>query len=96
MLVATFTGNPSAKIISCYNPTNVSEETDLIAFYNELSSFLCSIPKHNVLVIDGDMNVQIGKNVNHKFSLHNLSNRNREHLRDHTLENWLTRINRKF
>ena len=34
MTVATFNGNPSATIITCYNPTNVSEKTDLIAFYN--------------------------------------------------------------
>ena len=31
------------------------------------------------------MNTQIGKNVNKKFSLHNSSNRNREHLSDLTL-----------
>ena len=68
MTVATFNGNPSASIIFCYSPTNVSEETDLIAFYSEMSSLVRSIPKHNVLVIGGDMNAQIGKNVNHKFS----------------------------
>ena len=34
MMVATFNGNPSA-IIICYSPTNVSEETDLIEFFNE-------------------------------------------------------------
>ena len=62
--------------ISCYNPTNVNEETDLLAFYNELSSLVRSIPKHNALVIGGDMNAQTSKNVNHKFSLHNSSNRN--------------------
>ena len=71
MMIATFSGNPSATIISCNSPTNVSEETDLIAFYNELSSLVRGIPKHNVLVIGGDINVQIGKNVNNKFSLHN-------------------------
>ena len=70
MIVATFNGKPSATIISCYSPTNVSEETDLIAFYNDLSSLVRSILKHNVLVIGGDMNAQIGKNVNHKFNLH--------------------------
>ena len=53
MIVTTFNDNPS--------PTNVSEETDLIAFYNKLSSLVCSIPKHKVLVIGGDMNAQIGK-----------------------------------
>ena len=42
------------------------------------------------------MNAQIGKNVSHKFSLLNSSNRNGEHLADFTLENRLTCLNRKF
>ena len=95
-MVGTFNGNPSSTIISCYSSTNVSEETDLIAFYNELSSLVRSIPKHNVFIIGGDMNAQIGKNVNHKFSLHYSPNRNGEHLTDFTLENRLTRLNTKF
>ena len=92
-MVATFNGNPSATIISCYSPTNVSEETEHIAFYDELSSFVRSIPKHNILVIGGDMNAQIGENVNHKFSLHNSSNRNGQYLTDFTIENRLTCLN---
>ena len=84
LMVATFNGNPSATIISCYNSTNVSEETDLIAFYDNLSSLVFSISKHNVLVIGGDLNAQIRKNVNHKLSLHNSSNGNGQHLRDFT------------
>ena len=43
------------------SPTNVSEETELVTFYDELSSLVRSIPKHNMLVIGGDMNAQIGK-----------------------------------
>ena len=74
-MAATFNGNPRATII-CYSPINVSEETELVAFYGELSSLVRSIPKHNVLVIGGDMNAQIGKNGNNKYSLHNTSNRN--------------------
>ena len=66
MMVETFNGNPRATIISCYSPTNISEETELIDFYDELSSLVHSIPKHNVLVIGGDMNTQIRKNGNHK------------------------------
>ena len=96
MMVATFYGNPSATIISSYSPTNVSEKTDLIAFFNELSSLVHSIPKHNILVIGGDMNAQIGENVNYKFSLHNSSSRNWEHLTDFMLENRLTYLNTKF
>ena len=61
MMVATFNGNPKATIISCYSPTNVSDETELVTFYEELSSLVRSIPKHNLLVIGGDMNAQIGK-----------------------------------
>ena len=95
MMVATFNGNPSATII-CYSPTDVSEETDLIAFYKELSSLVHSIPKHNVLIIGADMNAQIGKNVSHKFSLHNSSIRNWEHLIDFTLENRLICLITKF
>ena len=61
-MAATFNGNTKATIISCYNLTNVREETELVTFYEELSSLVRSIPKHNLLVIGGDMNAQIGKN----------------------------------
>ena len=40
MMVATFNGNPRATIISCYSPTNVSEETELDDSYDELSSLV--------------------------------------------------------
>ena len=96
MMVATLNHNPSTTIISFYSPTNVSDETDLIAFYNKLSSFIHSILKRYVLIIGGDMNAQIGKKVNNKFSLHNSSNRNGEHPTDFTLENRLTFLNIKF
>ena len=80
MITATFNGNPRATIISCYSPTNVSEETELVTFYEELSSLVRSIPKYNLLVIGGDMNARIGKNRNSKYSLHNTSNRNGQYL----------------
>ena len=89
MLTATFNGNPRATII-CYSPTNVSEETELVAFYDELSSLVRSIPKHSLLVISGDMNAQIGKNGNNKYSLYNTSNRNGHHLTDFMIKNRLT------
>ena len=63
-MVATFNGNPRTTVISCYRPTNVSEETYPIAFNNELSYLVRSIPKHNALAIGGDVNVHIGENVN--------------------------------
>ena len=95
-MVATFNGNPSATI-SCYSPTNVSEETDLIAFYDELSSLVLCIPKHNVLspLVEVWM-PKLVKNINLKFSLHNSSNRNGQHQTDFTLENRLTCLNTNF
>ena len=96
MLAATFNGNPRATIISCYSPANVNEETELVAFYNELSSLVRSTPKHNLLVIGGDMNAQIGKNRNNKYSLHNTSNRNGKHQTDFMIENRLTCLNTNY
>ena len=87
IMVTTFNGNPRASIIFYYSPTNVSEETELIAFYDEISSLMPSIRKCNVFVIGGDMNAQIGKNGNHKYSLHNSSNWNGQHLTNFTIEN---------
>ena len=96
MMAATFNGNPRATIISCYSPTNVSEETQLVAFYDELSSLVHSILKHNMLVIGRDMNAQIGENGNNKYSLHNTSNRNGQHLTDFMIENRLTCLNTNY
>ena len=95
MMAATFNGNPRATIISCYSPTNVSEENELVTFYDELSSLVRSIPKH-MLVIGGDMNAQIGKNGNNKYSLHNTSNRNGQHLTDFMIENRLACLNTNY
>ena len=70
----------------------------MAAMFNGNSSttiITCYSPT-NVLIIGGDMNAKIGKNVSHKFSLHNSSNRNGEHLTDITLENKLTCLNTKF
>ena len=95
-MAATFNGNPRATIISCYSPTNVSAETKLVTFYKELSSLVRSIPKHNMLVIGRDMNAQIRKSRNNKYSLHNTSNRNGQHQTDFMIENRLTCLNTNY
>ena len=95
-MVATYNGNPRTTIISCYSPTNVREETELVTFYDELSSLVRSISKHNMLVIGGDMNAQIGKNGNNKYSLHNTSNRNEQHLTHFMIENRLACLNKNY
>ena len=81
--------------ISCYNPTNASDEMNLITFYNKLFSLVHSIPKH-VIIIGGDMNAQISKDENNKFCWHNSSNRNAEYLINFSLENGLTCLKTKL
>ena len=63
MILAMFNGYPSTRVISSYSPTSISEETDLIAFYNEQSSLVHGIPKQNVRIIGIVMNALVGKNV---------------------------------
>ena len=49
-----------------------------------------------LLVIGGDMNGQIEKNRHNKYSLHNTSNRNWQHLTDFMIENRLTCLNTNY
>ena len=71
-MCATFNGNPCTTIVSRYSTANAPDELNVTTFYVELSSLVRHIPKHNVLIIGGDMNVQIGNDKNYKFCLHNL------------------------
>ena len=94
MICATFNGNSCTTITSCYSPTN---ETDITTLYDRLSSLVRHIPKYNVLIIiDGDMNVQISKDKNNKFGLHNLPKRNGEYITDFSHKNSLTCLSNKF
>ena len=47
---------------------SVTRALDITTFYNELSSIVWHIPKHNILIIDGDMNAHTGKDRNPKFN----------------------------
>ena len=96
MIIATFNGNPRTTIISCYSPTNVTDETEVITFYQELSSLIHHVPKHNVLVVGGDMNAHVGQTEEHKYSYHQSTNRNGEHMLDFATENGLACLNTQF
>ena len=61
MKVATFNSNPSTTIISCYNPANTSDEKDLDIFYYELSSLFVASRLGNVLIIWGNMILELLK-----------------------------------
>ena len=86
MMVAMFNGNSSATIIYCYCPAMLVKKRP------SLPSMISYPP----LIIGGDTNARIVKNVNHKFNLHNSLDRNGEHLTDFMPENRLTCFNTKF
>ena len=96
ILVATFQGNPEPILISCYSPTNIVDGQEVIDFYDDLSSLIRSVPKHNVLIIGGNLNAQIGQSIHHKFRYHHTSNRNGEYLEHFLIENGLLCINTRF
>ena len=95
-MIATFNGSPCATVINCYSPTNVSREEDVIDFYHELSSLVRDVPKHNVLIIGGDMNAQLGQDDTHKHTFHTNTNRNGTHLSSFIEENELLCLSSKF
>ena len=61
IFVATFHGNPKPTLISCSSPTNIAYEQEVIDLYDDLSCLVRSVPKHNVLIVGGDLNTQPGK-----------------------------------
>ena len=98
IMTATFQGNPQTTIITCYSPTNVNDETETERLYADLSSLTRQILKHNVLIISGDCNAQLGQNDNGNFpySLHQNTNRNGNMLKNYILENNLKCLNTHF
>ena len=79
ILIAHFNGNPGVTIVVHYAPVEGREEAD--EHYNILSSVIQEIPKHNLLLILGDFNAHLGKEVG-KFTYHEKTNNNGRLLTD--------------
>ena len=95
-MTINLSGNQQTTIISCYSPTNVSDEQETIEFYTELNSLTRRIPKHNVLIIGGDFNAKLGQTDGFKYSYHKITNRNGKMLKNYLEENNLLCLNTKF
>ena len=68
----------------------------MLHFYNELASLVRAVPRHNVLIIAGDMNAQLGRNQHHKHAFHVETNRNGKHFNHFLTENNLYCLNTRF
>ena len=87
IMIATINGNPRTTVISCYSPTNVSDEIEVERFYVNLTSVTRQIPKHNFVVIAGDFKAHLGQQDGFKYSYHAQTNRNGVMLKDYLHEN---------
>ena len=54
------------------------------------------IAKHNVLIIGGDLNAQLGKDSRYKYAYHKTTNRNGQMLKDYLQENNILCLNTHF
>ena len=96
IMIATFNGNPQTTIISCYSLTNVSDETKVETFYEDLISVTRQVPKHNILIIAGDLNAHLGQLDGFKYAYHTQTNRNGSKLKDYINDNNLLCLNTKY
>ncbi|XP_038055814.1 craniofacial development protein 2-like [Patiria miniata] len=78
IMLAIFKGNPKTYVVSCYSPTNTSDEASITGFYEFLNDTIASIPLHALLVIGGDFNAHVAR----QFSYHSTTNRNGQLLSD--------------
>ena len=88
-MCTSFKSNLCTTIISYYSLSNANDETVIITIYQELSSLVRHISKHNILITDEDLNAQIGKNEINKLCINISTKRNREYLTDFSLKNKL-------
>ena len=96
IMVATFNGNPQTTFVACYSPTNVSEEIQAQEFYTQLQDTIRKLPKHNVIIVAGDLNAQVGIQDTKGSSFHEQTNRNGQMLLDLIKECNLVSISTKF
>ena len=83
-------------MISCYSPPNISDEQETEIFYTKVTCITRQIPKHNVLIIGGDLNAHLGKDCGYKYAYHQTTNRNGQMLKDYLQENNMLCLNTHF
>ena len=83
IMIATSNGDPKVTVVPCYSPTNCSDEEEAKEFYDQLKELIKQVPKHNILLIGGDMNAKIGTEDCKEDSLHINTNRNGEFVKSY-------------
>jgi len=84
-------------IISVHAPTEEKTDEEKEKFYEDLQIVHNKIPKHDLVIILGDLNAKIGKediyqDVAGKHTLHEISNRNGEWVCEYAIANNMKKI----
>ena len=62
LLTARFiTAHAKVTVIQCYAPPNDHDDDDKDAFYQQLQDLVEKVPRHDILLVMGDLNAQIGE-----------------------------------
>ena len=93
IMIVNFQENPQTSVISCYSPTNISDEQETEIFYTKRTCLTIKIPKHNVIIIRGDLNAHLGKDNGYKYAYHQTTNLNGQMLKDYLQENNMLCLN---
>ena len=93
IFIAQFNGNPVVTIIVHYSPVEGSNEAE--EHYENLSTAISEVPKHNLLLIVGDYNAHLGKDAG-KYTFHDKSNENGNLMKDFVQANDLIVTNSYF
>ena len=71
----------------------MSDEQDTMRFYTDITYFIIHIPKHNVIIIGGNLNAHLVKDDGYKYSQNRTTNRNGNMLHNFLQENNLSCFN---
>ena len=86
IIIATLDGNPQTTIVAVYAPTNAASDEDKESFYKQLYDVLTPIPVHNIVIVLGDFNARIGRDLHESnprvYAYHQRTNENGKLLRD--------------
>ena len=90
IMAVKFSGHLTTHIINCHSPHNATSDMDIEKFYSDLSEYIQSLPKHDLVMITADFNAHLGKDLTTCNAYYDTTNRNGKHLHEFCIEHRFT------
>ena len=90
IMAVKFSGHLTTHIINCHSPHNATSDMDIEKFYSDLSEYIQSLPKHDLVMITADFNAHLGKDLTTCNVYYDTTNRNGKHLHEFCIEHRFT------